>query len=267
MVVADEGRAHRLIGPPITDVPGEPADQTQIDRLVQRYRWAASHCGDRDVLEVACGTGQGLGLLRSRAGRLVGCDLSSENLAVVRRTYSHDISLVQADAQALPFADASFDVVVLLEAIYFLPSADSFITEAWRLVKPGGLCLVSAVNKDCPDFNPTHSLYYRCYGVIELARMFGEYGFAPACYGIIPMDSPSLRQRAFKPLKRLAIRMRLIPETVRARRLIKRIVFGSLKAMPANIAELAAPDGGPVRLPLDQPDQTHQVILCAARHL
>ena len=267
MAVADAESARRLIGPAITDVTGEPADQTQIERLVERYHWTASHCTDRDVLEVACGAGQGLGLLRSRARRLFACDLSPENLAVVQQTYDMLIPLVQADAQALPFSDESLDVVVLLEAIYFLPSADAFIAEARRILRPGGWCLVSAVNKDCPDFNPTHSLYYRNYGVIELAESFGAHGFASECHGIIPMDKPSLRRRAFKPLKRLAVKMHLMPETVRARRVLKRIVFGRLQGMPADIAGLPAPQARPVKLRIDEPDPIHQVILCASRRL
>ena len=267
MAVADGEKARRLIGPPITDIAGEPADQTQLDRLVERYYWTASHCADRDVLEVACGTGQGLGLLRSRARRLFACDLSPENLAVARRTYGRGVSLIQADAQALPLADASLDVVVLLEAIYFLPSAEAFIAEARRVLRPGGWCLVSAVNKDCPDFNPTHSLYYRCYGVVELAQALGEHGFAPECHGIIPMDNPSMRRRAFKPLKRLAVKMHLMPETVAARRLLKRIVFGKLQPMPGDIADLPAPRVAPVALRIDEPDPIHQVVLCAARRL
>jgi len=263
VTVADADRARRLIGPPITDVPGEPADSTQIERLVERYRWTAAYCADRDVLEVACGSGQGLGLLRSRARRVFGCDLSFENLATVRRTYESDIPLAQADAQSLPFADGSVDVVVLLEAIYFLPDADAFMSEARRVLRRGGRCLISAVNKDCPDFNPTHSLYYRCYGTVELADLLARHGFASECAGIIPMDSPSLRRRIFKPLKTLATKAHLIPETMRARRYLKRIVFGKLDPMPGNIVGIPRPGVAPTPWRIDEPDPIHQVILCA----
>lgn len=255
--------SRELIGPAITDVPGEPADSTQIERLVERYHWAAGYCADRDVLEVACGSGPGLGLLRSKARRIFACDLSPENLATVRRTYRDHIPLVQADAQSLPFSDGSFDVVVLLEAIYFLPDAEAFMSEARRVLRRGGLCLISAVNKDCPDFNPTHSLYYRCYGTIELADLFARHGFAPECAGIIPMDSPTLRRRVFKPLKSLAVKAHLIPETMRARRYLKRIVFGKLDPMPTNIVGLPGPRAAPTPWRPDEPDPVHQVILCA----
>jgi ubiquinone/menaquinone biosynthesis C-methylase UbiE len=260
---AEVAKARQLIGPPITDVPGEPADSTQIERLVERYHWTARYCTGRDVLEVACGGGQGLGLLRARARAVWACDLSRENLATASRTYGREVPLAQAEAESLPFRDASLDVIVLLEAIYFLRDANAFMSEARRVLRRGGLCLLSAVNKDCPDFNPTHSLYSRCYGIIELAQLLADHGFVPECSGIIPMDKPSLRRRLFKPLKNFAVRAHLIPETMRARRYLKRIVFGKLDPMPANIIDLPQPTETPTRLRTDEPDTVHQVILCA----
>ena len=181
----------------------------------------------------------------------------------VRRGYESDIPLAQADAGSLPFADGSVDVVVLLEAIYFLPDADAFMSEARRVLRSGGRCLLSAVNKDCPDFNPTHSLYYRCYGTVELANLLTRHGFAPECAGIIPMTSPSLRRRVFRPLKALATKAHLIPETMRARRYLKRIVFGKLDPMPGNIVDIPRPGVAPTSWRIDEPDPIHQVILCA----
>src|SRR5688572_26793718 len=106
----DKPRGKSLTGPAITDVAGEQAGRVQIERLVERYHWAASYCEGRTVLEVACGTGQGLGLIRSRASRIHACDLNEENLQRARMTYGHDVALAQADAHSLPFATQSIDV-------------------------------------------------------------------------------------------------------------------------------------------------------------
>lgn len=262
MNAGDDGDELRLIGPAITDVAGEPAGSTQVERLIARYHWTASYCDGRAVLEVACGTGQGLGLLAARARAVYGCDLSAENLSTARKTYA-TINLVQTNAQQLPFADGSVDVVTLLETIYFLPSADDFLLEARRVLRPGGRLLVSSINKDCPDFNPNHPLYFAHYGVAELAGAFDRHGFEAECFGIIPMDTPSLRSRAFQPLKRLAVGLNLIPESMQARRFLKRIVFGRLQPMPRDIASLPAPDTPPLRVATDVPDRIHQVVLCA----
>jgi SAM-dependent methyltransferase len=193
------------------------------------------------------------------------CDLSAENLATARRGNGAHQPLVRADAEHLPFEDGSLDAVILLEAIYFLPSARSFIAEVRRVLRPGGWCILSSINKDCIDFNPHHSLYRELYGTVELGALLREFGFDPEAFGIIPMDEPSLRTRAFAPLKKLAVGLNVIPEGKRARLALKRIVFGPLQRMPSDISTLPGPDVAPVPLAVDRPDHRHQVILCAGR--
>lgn len=217
------------------------------------------------MLEVACGTGQGLGLLRSRASRVYGCDLSPENLAVARKGNGELQPLVRADAQALPFASASLDAVIILEAIYFLPSAQKFIEEAKRVLRPGGWCIISSINKDCVEFNPHHSLYRSLYGTPEVAGLLKANGFTSEAFGIIPMNDPSFRTKAFAPVRKLAVGLNVIPEGKKARLLLKRIVFGPLQTMPHDISSIPAPDVKPVPLRLDVADTVHQVILCAGQ--
>ena len=263
MSLSVEGRTQ--IGPEITDVAGEPTEATQLRRLIARYHWAVSYCNGKDVLEVACGTGQGLGLLRSRAARVYGCDLSPENLAVARKGNGEVQPLVRADAQVLPFASASLDAVVILEAIYFLPSPQKFMEEVKRVLRPGGWCIISSINKDCVEFNPHHSLYRARYGTPELAGLLEANGFTAEAFGIIPMNEPSLRSRAFAPARKLAVRLNVIPEGKKARLMLKRIVFGPLQTMPHDISSVPAPDVKPVKLQLDIADPVHQVVLCAGQ--
>ena len=47
----------------VTEIAGDDVTQEQVDRLCNRYYWAASYCQDKDVVEAACGSGQGLGYL------------------------------------------------------------------------------------------------------------------------------------------------------------------------------------------------------------
>ena len=265
MPEAEARRAHDLIGPAITDVAGEPAGSTQRERLVARYHWAAGYCETRDVLEVACGTGQGLGLLKKKARSLAACDLSMENLDRVRYTYQSSVPITQADAQTLPFGNGSLDVVILLETLYFLPVPDAFVAEAFRVLRPGGHLLISTINKDCPDFNPNHPLYFNHYGAPELAAKMKSHGMQPSCFGIIPMDQPSLRSKVFKPLKQLAVKLNLIPDSMQARLLLKRIVFGRLEPMPRDISEITPPARPPEPIDAKATDVVHQVILCAGK--
>lgn len=263
-VASSSGGPGQLIGPSFTDLAGDPASVPQLTRLNARYRWLCTYCPNRDVVEISCGSGQGLGLVARDARRVVGGDYSSDNLSIAHRTYGNRIPLVRLDAHALPLKDASVDVIALLETLYFLPDPDAFVREAARVLRPAGHLLVSVINKDCWDFNPS-PLYPHFYGAPELAALLHRFGFSVECFGDFPLDRPPLRQRLFHPLKRIAIFLHLIPRTVQGRRWLKRIVFGKLVPLPFEIMPDAMAGPPPASIPSDLPDSVHQVVLVAGR--
>ena len=63
----------------VTEVTGNRVTQDQLERLYHRYTFAAQYFDGMEVLEVACGTGQGLGYLAKKAKLVVGSDYT-ENL-------------------------------------------------------------------------------------------------------------------------------------------------------------------------------------------
>ncbi|HYE43587.1 MAG TPA: methyltransferase domain-containing protein [Caulobacteraceae bacterium] len=95
-----------------------------------------------DLLETAAGTGRVTRALAHAAcprARIVATDLNEPMLAraaeVVR---APNVSWRQADAQALPFADASFDAVVCQFGVMFFPDKAAGFAEARRVLRPGG---------------------------------------------------------------------------------------------------------------------------------
>jgi ubiquinone/menaquinone biosynthesis C-methylase UbiE len=93
-----------------------------------------------EVLEVAVGTGLNLPLYPDGL-RLTGVDLSPAMLALARQRAAdldRDIDLQEADAQRLPFPDASFDTVVCTLSLCAIPDDRAAIVEMWRVVRPGG---------------------------------------------------------------------------------------------------------------------------------
>ncbi len=101
-----------------------------------------SHQPEAMVLDVATGTGRiPLTLLRqsSYRGHVVGLDRASKMLGVAQReTIAHKnrITLIQADAMALPFASNSVPLVTCLEALEFLPNPKKGLAELIRVLQP-----------------------------------------------------------------------------------------------------------------------------------
>lgn len=247
----------------VTELAGDKVTQEQVERICHRYSWAGRYCRGKDVIEAACGTGQGLGYLAGLAKSLQAGDYSEEILKITRKYYGDRINLRQFDAQQMPLQDRSLDVVILFEAIYYLPDASRFVEECRRVLRPGGHVLVATANKDLFDFNPSpHTCRY--YGVVELNALFGSRGFDVRCFGYWPVGQASLRQQVLRPVKMMAARLGLIPKSMAAKKLLKRLVFGKLVPMPAEIREGMAPYVEPTPLPSGRPDTGHKVIYCVA---
>jgi hypothetical protein len=131
-------------------------------------------------------------------------------------------------------------------------------------LRPGGHLLIASANPDLYDFNPSpHSLRY--YGVPELERLLLPLGFTCAFFGDTPVGDLSLRQRVLRPVKQLAVRLNLIPSTMAAKKLLKRLVFGKLVPMPAEIDARTGQAAPCSPLPRGIADRRHKVLFCAAR--
>ena len=218
----------------VTEIAGDEVAQEQVDRLCNRYYWAGQYCAWKDVVEAACGSGQGLGYLSKIARSLEAGDYSPQILDIARQHYGDRIDFKQFDAQNMPFGDKTKDIIILFEAIYYLSDAEQFVTECVRVLRPGGKVLIATANKDLYDFNPSpHS--YNYYGVVELNDLFARHGFETEFFGDTPVEGISIRQRILRPIKKLAVMLGLMPKTASGKKWLKRIVFGNMLKMPAEI--------------------------------
>ena len=109
----------------------------QLDRRLPRPLQGAR------LLDLGCGTGHYLQWARDRGYTVVGTDGSAAMLAEARRLNpASDLRLAPADT--LPFPDASFDAVLCIEVLRYLPRIDPCLREMSRVLMPGGLCLATA---------------------------------------------------------------------------------------------------------------------------
>src|SRR5574340_766551 len=106
----------------ITETPGLKATAEQAERLYHRYCFSRQFVDQNDVLEIACGSGIGLGYLSRQARRVVGVDIEERNVAKARAYYRgrENIKARVMDAHKMLFDDESFDLALLHEALYYL---------------------------------------------------------------------------------------------------------------------------------------------------
>ena len=127
------------------------------------------------VLEVGVGTGLALDLYPAGV-RVVGIDVSREMLdkarrRVAKRGFTHVEALLEMDAEAMSFADASFDRIVAMYVLPVVPDPGRLLTELHRVCKPDGeIYLVNHVRSENPVI-----------GAVEkgLARFSDKLGFHP----------------------------------------------------------------------------------------
>ena len=113
------------------------------ERIVAR----AGVTAGEDVLDVACGTGNAAIRAAQAGGRVVGVDLTPELLDAGRANAADagvEIEFVEGDAEALPVADASFDVALSVFGCMFAPRHRVAAGELVRVLRPGGRLFVTA---------------------------------------------------------------------------------------------------------------------------
>ena len=139
--------------------------------LVERAGVAPEH----DVLDVATGTGN-IALQAAEAGAsTTGLDLTPELLATARRRADDrgvDVEWIHGDAEAMPFADASFDRVFSAFGVQFAPRHSVVAAELLRVCRPGGAIVLA-------NWTPEGQ-------VGDMFRIMGRYLPPPPSYALPP---------------------------------------------------------------------------------
>jgi len=119
---------------------------------VQLYHHLTRDCGlqDKRVLEVGCGRGGGAAYLarQQRPTEYIGLDIAPGTIALCNHLYRiPGLSFVEGEAEALPFHEDRFDVVINVESARCYGNLGSFFREVLRVLEPGGWFLFTDMFK------------------------------------------------------------------------------------------------------------------------
>ena len=109
--------------------------------------------------------------------RAVGVEISETMISAVRHRSGDAYDLHLADAAALPFPEASFDLVLSVNTIYFWPDPARVLAETKRVLKPGGRLVLGYRSGAILRMNPVTWFGFRLYGDRRVGRMLEEAGF------------------------------------------------------------------------------------------
>lgn len=238
----------------LTETTGVPLSTEGASMMYTRYAVAADLVAGKRVLELGCGSGQGFGLLAARAARMIGGDFSLALLRQGRAHYGDRMGLVRLSADALPFRNAAFDVVLCFEASYYVPDMSRAFRDIARVLTPDGTVMFVNANPERPDFiRSPHSVRY--HSADEFRRALTALGFHATVEGAFPIDPPDpgafarIRRLSVVALRRALEGLRLVPRTLRGRARLKRLVYGQMLEVPEELPPGFAPVADRVPVP------------------
>ena len=188
-------------------------DAAAYEQLYELLRPVVRH---KQVLELATGTGLIAKNIVNAAAHIEATDASPEMIAEAKRdNRSAKLHFSVQDATSLPYADETFDAVLIANALHIMPRPEKALTEIYRVLKPGGqLFAPTFVHGEVPRTR-LRMLAMRCAGLqIYNSWMVPQYlaflqagGFAvqehallgdtlaPLCYARAVPDKTRVTQR------------------------------------------------------------------------
>ena len=111
-----------------------------------RYVFALPFVEGKSVLDIACGSGYGIGLLRSKARYVTGVDIDPVAANEAKAECGDNGAVLLGNGPGLPFDDATFDVITSFETLEHLHERGEFLSELRRVLSPGGTLVLSTPN-------------------------------------------------------------------------------------------------------------------------
>ena len=128
-------------------IPGQ-TDADLLNEHVARYRFAEALVGGRRIVDLGCGVGYGSQILAGKAARVYALDFAPDAVAQGRAAFNAaNIRWIAGDAERMPLADDSVDLVVAFEVIEHLADWRAMLAESRRVLHADGQLVVSTPNR------------------------------------------------------------------------------------------------------------------------
>ncbi len=162
--------------------PDMPMDYDSLSSIYNEFRTGSLEIiefitrtldisSETSILDIGCGTGNHTLLLKQKSdATMIGVDVSWGMISkALAKSRSDEIEFAQALAEYLPFADSSFDLVLMIEVIHHLQDASQAIKDSFRVTRPGGrVCIVTQSHRQIEE--RTTSIFFPATVEIEKAR-------------------------------------------------------------------------------------------------
>jgi len=118
-----------------------------VQEHIARYIFANNYVQNKIVLDAACGSGYGSYMMAQTAKTVYGVDISDTALNTATKLYhAENIIYSKGDIRILNFQNNTFDIIVSFETIEHILQGSEFLRECHRVLKPGGLLIISTPN-------------------------------------------------------------------------------------------------------------------------
>lgn len=178
--------------------PGHKLEQYWFARHEVAYEWAATLIdqagldSDSTIVDAGCGEGYGANLLAVELGaRVIGLELDPLAAAHANERYGNAVTILEANLDDWPVANDTADAVISMQVVEHLWNLPKFWAEAKRVLKPGGLLIITTPNRltFSPGLDrgekPTNPFHVEEFDMEQLANLITEAGFIDVtCNGL-----------------------------------------------------------------------------------
>lgn len=147
---------------------------------IESYRYAANMLMNKKVLDFGCGLGYGTDILAGKAESVTGVDVSEETINSINSNMVNAVFKkinILNENNNLPFESEYFDGITFFQVIEHLDNPERHIEEFRRILKPGGLLLITTPNGNkrlFPYQKPWNHHHVKEYSISELTSMLKD---------------------------------------------------------------------------------------------